>query len=80
MCGQTGPSFAVSPATRTMPAPGSTKPALTEAQKTLASKRQELARVIEHLRSPGLSSGLLWELRKNATNLERERAEIEQAR
>ncbi len=53
---------------------------LAEAQKTLANKRQELARVIEHLRSPGLSSGLLWELRKNATNLERERAEIEQAR
>ena len=33
------------------------KPELTEAQKTLAKKRQELARVIERLRSPPLSHG-----------------------
>ncbi len=32
------------------------KPELTEAQKTLAKKRQELTRVLEHLRSPGLSA------------------------
>jgi uncharacterized coiled-coil protein SlyX len=31
------------------------KPALTEAQKTLARKRAELARVIERLRWPPLS-------------------------
>jgi hypothetical protein len=29
---------------------GSTKPALTEAQKTLAKKREELARVLENYR------------------------------
>ena len=51
---------------------GPRKHELTEAQKTLAKKRQELARVLEHLRSPGLSPGLARELRKNATNLERE--------
>jgi hypothetical protein len=37
------------------------KPALTEAQKTLA---KELARVIERLRSPPLIHGLARELRK----------------
>ena len=37
---------------------------LTEAEKTLAKKRQELARVIERLRSPPLSHGIARELRK----------------
>jgi hypothetical protein len=37
---------------------GPRKPALTEAQKTLARKRQELGRVIERLRSPPLSHGI----------------------
>jgi ATP-dependent DNA ligase len=36
----------------------SRKPELTEAQRTLAKKRQELARVIDRLRSPGLSPGM----------------------
>ena len=34
------------------------KPELTEAQTTLAKKRQELARVLERLRSPQLSHGI----------------------
>ena len=33
---------------------GPHKPELTEAQKTLAKKREELGRVLEQLRSPGL--------------------------
>lgn len=37
---------------------GPRKPELTEAQKTLAKKRQELARVIERLRSAPLSHGI----------------------
>jgi len=35
---------------------GPRKPELTEAQKTLARKREELARVLERLRSPGHSA------------------------
>ena len=46
------------------------KPELTEAQKTLAKKRQELARVLERLRSPQLSHGMARELRKKVVNLE----------
>ena len=53
------------------------KPELTEAQKTLAKKRQELARVIERLRSPPLSHGIARELRKQQAILEREIAELE---
>jgi hypothetical protein len=45
---------------------------------TVARKRQELARVIERLRSPGLTSGLARELCKNVASLEREIAELEQ--
>ena len=56
---------------------GPRKPELTEAQKTLAKKRQELARVIEHLRSPGLRQGIARELRKQQAILEREIAELE---
>ena len=48
------------------------KPELTEAQKTLARTRQELARVLDRLRSPPLSHGMARELRKNAASLERE--------
>ena len=51
---------------------GPRKPELTEAQKTLAKKRQELARVLEHLQSPGLSTGMARELRKHVAILERE--------
>ena len=55
------------------------KPELTEAQKTLAKKRLELARVIERLRSPPLSHGIARELRKQQAILEREIAELERA-
>jgi hypothetical protein len=55
------------------------KSELTEAEKTLAKKRQELARVIERLRSPPLSHGIARELRKQQTILEREIAELDQA-
>ena len=54
------------------------KPELTEAQKTLAKKRAELARVIERLQSPPLSHGIARELRKQQAILEREIAELEQ--
>jgi hypothetical protein len=57
----------------------SRKPELTEAQKVLARKRQELARVIERLRSPPLSHGIACELRKQQAILEGEIAELEQA-
>ena len=56
---------------------GPRKPELTEAQKTLARKRQQLARVIERLRSPPLSHGIARELRKQQAILEREIAELE---
>ena len=55
------------------------KPELTEAQKTLAKKRAELARVLERLRSPPLSHGIARELRKQQAILEREIAELELA-
>ena len=54
------------------------KPELTEAQKALARKRQELARIIERLRSPSVSQGMARELRKQQAILEREIAELEQ--
>ena len=57
---------------------GPRKPQLTEAQKTLAKKRQELARVLDRLRSPGLRPGIARELRKQQVILEREIAELEQ--
>ena len=57
---------------------GPTKLELTEAQKTLAKKREELARVLERLRSPQLSPGMARELRKHVAILEREIAELEQ--
>jgi hypothetical protein len=40
-------------------------------------KRQELARVVERLRSPPLSHGMARELRKQQVILEREIAELE---
>jgi len=55
---------------------GLRKPELTEAQKTLATKRAELARVMEWLRSPPLSHGIARELRKQKAILEREIAEL----
>jgi hypothetical protein len=56
------------------------KPDLTEAQKTLAKKGQELARVLERLQLPGLTPGMARELRKNAASLEREVVELERHR
>jgi hypothetical protein len=51
---------------------GPRKPELTEAQQTLAKKREQLARVLERLQSPGLSPGVARELRKQIAILERE--------
>jgi hypothetical protein len=53
------------------------EPELTEAQKTRARKRVELARGIERLRSPPLSHDIGRELRKQQAQLEREIAELE---
>ena len=56
---------------------GPRKPEMMETQKTLARKREQLARVIERLRSPPLSHGIAHELRKQQSILEREIAELE---
>ena len=56
---------------------GPRKSELTEAQKTLAKKRQALARVTERLRSPPLSHGIARELRKQQAILEREIAALQ---
>lgn len=56
---------------------GNKKPELTEEQKTLIKKRQELARVQERLQSPGLTTGMARELRKHIEILEREIDELE---
>jgi hypothetical protein len=51
---------------------GPRKPEPTEARKALARKREELARVIERLRTPGLTQGIARELKKQQAILERE--------
>jgi hypothetical protein len=56
---------------------GNKKPALTEEQVTLKKKGEELARVMERLRSPGLRQGIARELRKQVAILEREISELE---
>ena len=56
---------------------GPRKPELTEAQQTLARKRQELARVFERLRAPGLSVGMARELWEQQAMLEREIVKLE---
>ena len=56
---------------------GTRKPELTEAQRTLKKKREELARVMERLASPQLSHGMARELRKHVAILEREVSELE---
>jgi hypothetical protein len=53
------------------------EPELTEAQQMLAKKRAELGRVVERLRSPPLSQGMVRELKKQVAILEREIAELE---
>jgi hypothetical protein len=55
---------------------GPRKPELTEARKTLAKKREGLARVLERLRSPQLIPGMARELRKHVAILAREIAEL----
>jgi hypothetical protein len=57
---------------------GQRKPELTKAEKTLAKKREELARVLEQLRTPGLRQGVTRELRKQVAILELEIAELGQ--
>jgi len=49
---------------------------LTEAEKALAKKRQELDRVLERLRAPGWRQGIARELRKQKAKLEREIVEL----
>ncbi len=53
------------------------KPSLTEEQKTLIRKREELAHVRERLQSPGLTTGTARGLRKHIEILEREIGELE---
>ena len=53
------------------------KPELTEEQKVLVRKRQELARVRERLQDPELRPGITRELRRHVAVLEREIAELE---
>ena len=65
-------------AERHEPFEGPRKPELTEAQKTLAKKPEEPARMLERLRAPGLRQGIARELSKQVEILEREIAELEQ--
>jgi hypothetical protein len=46
----------------------------------LVRKREELARVLEALKTPGLRQGIACELRKQVAIVEWEIAELEQAR
>jgi hypothetical protein len=55
------------------------QPDQTEGQRALVRKREELARVLEHLGTPGLRPGIVRELRKHVAILEREIAELERA-
>jgi hypothetical protein len=57
---------------------GPRKPELTEAQKTLAKKRGELARVLERLRSPGCARASRASCASMSPFSEREIAELEQ--
>jgi bifunctional non-homologous end joining protein LigD len=56
---------------------GSKKPALTEDQKILIRKREELRRVRERLHDPYLRPGISRELRKHVAVLEQEIAKLE---
>jgi hypothetical protein len=57
---------------------GPTKPEPTERQRALVRKREELARVLEQLRAPGLRQTIARGLRKHVEILEREIAELDQ--
>jgi hypothetical protein len=54
------------------------QPEPPERQRALVRKREELARMLEQLRVPGLRQGIARELRKHIAILEREIAELEQ--
>jgi hypothetical protein len=54
------------------------QPEQTERQRALARKREDLARLLEQLRTPGLDQGIARDLLKQAAILEREIAELEQ--
>ena len=56
---------------------GKKKPGLTEEQKVLVRKRQELARVLERLKDPDVRPGIARELRKHVELLEAEIADLE---
>ena len=58
---------------------GPRKPALTEAQRTLARKRQEAHARTGTAASAGLSAGMAREIAQAVAILEREIAELEQA-
>ena len=49
---------------------------MTEGQKTLIKKLEELARVLERLQDPELRPGIARELRRHVAILEREIAEL----
>jgi len=49
---------------------------ITERNRALAKKREELARVIERLAAPDLRPGIANELRQHVDKLEREIAEL----
>ena len=52
------------------------KPAVSEEEKTLKKKREELARVLARLQDPNVSPGIAKELRKHVAILEAEIAEL----
>jgi hypothetical protein len=52
-------------------------PERTERQRALVRKREELARVLEQLRTPGLRQGIARELRNHLAILDREIADLE---
>ena len=56
---------------------GNKKPDLTEEQKVLIRKREQLRRVRECLKDPNLRPGIARDLRKHIVILEREIAELE---
>ena len=60
---------------------GRKKPSeLTERDRALVRKREELARVREYLRDSGLSQGVARQLRRQEANLEREIEELQRLR
>jgi len=54
------------------------RPTISEHERALAKKREELARVLECLQAPDVRPGMAKELRRHVAILEREIAEMEQ--